>query len=93
LVTVIVKIELSLPGVNSLKEKRRIIKSLMKQARNDFNISIAEVDCNDSHRHAIMGAAIVSNNRGFCDQVVSKLMDKIDKLQEVTLIDYYTESY
>jgi len=85
--------ELSLPGVNSLKEKRRIIKSLMKQAQNDFNISIAEVDSNDNHRHAIIGAAVVSNNRSFCDQVTSKLMDKIDRNPEVTLIDYYTESY
>jgi len=79
--------------VNSLKEKRRIIKSLMKQAHNEFNVSIAEVDSNDSHRHAVIGAAVVSNNRSFCDQVISKIMDKIDRNPEVILIDYYTEAY
>lgn len=79
--------------MNSLKEKRRIIKSLMKRAQNDFNISISEVDSNDNHRNAILGAAVVSNNRSFCDQVLSKLIDKIDNNPEVVLIDYYTEAY
>lgn len=83
--------ELSLPSVNSLKEKRRIIKSLMKQARNDFNISISEVDDNDSHRHAVIGAAVVSNKRSFCDQIASKLINKIENNPEVILIDYFTE--
>ena len=35
--------------VHTLKEKRMIIQSLTKRARNKFNIAIAEVDEQDTH--------------------------------------------
>lgn len=93
MVTVILKVELSLPGVGSLKEKRRIIKSLITKLQNNFNISIAEVDNNDIHRKATIGAAIVSNNSSFGNQVIAKVVDKINANPEVVIIDYQTENY
>jgi len=52
----VVTIRLALPQVNSLKEKRRILKSLLARLRNDFNVSIAEIADNDVHRMATVGA-------------------------------------
>ena len=93
MVTVIAKIELSLSGVNSLKEKRRILKSLIAGLQNKFNVSIAEVDDNDIHRRAVIGAAIVSNKSSFGNQVIAKVIDEIRKRPDVVLTDHITEEY
>jgi uncharacterized protein YlxP (DUF503 family) len=93
LVTVILNAHLNLPQVRSLKEKRRILKSLIARLRNDFNISIAEVADNDSHRHAVIAAAIVSNDRAFGDQVIAKVVSKIASNGDLILTEYHTEVY
>lgn len=93
MVTVILTVYLDIPGVGSLKEKRRILKSLLTRLRNDFNISIAEVDNNDVLRSATIGAAIVSNNSSFGNQVIAKVVNKIEASHEVLIRDYSTEVY
>lgn len=79
--------------VQSLKEKRRILKSLIARIRNSFNVAIAEVDENDTHRTAVLGLAIVANNSAFADQVAAKVINRIDSFHDVVLADYQTESY
>ena len=59
---------LSLPGVTSLKGKRSIIKSLIGRLKSRFNISVAEVDHQDSKTTAMVGIAVVSNEGRFIDQ-------------------------
>jgi uncharacterized protein YlxP (DUF503 family) len=93
LVTVILTVRLDIPGIDSLKEKRRVIKSLVSRLRNDFNISIAEVGNNDVLRSALLGAAIVSNSSSFGHQVISKVVNRIDATGEVVIVDYSTEVY
>ncbi|MDD4889037.1 MAG: DUF503 domain-containing protein [Phycisphaerae bacterium] len=59
----------------SLKDKRRVIKSLKERLSNRFNISIAEVGANEAYQQAVIGVAMVSNDhthvQGALDQVVS----------------------
>jgi uncharacterized protein YlxP (DUF503 family) len=59
---------LSMQGVASLKGKRSIVKSLIGRLKSRFNISIAEVDHQDSKTSAVIGISIVSNDTHFIDQ-------------------------
>lgn len=59
---------LSMQGVTSLKGKRSIIKSLIGRLKSRFNISISEVDHQDSKTSAVIGISIVSNDTHFIDQ-------------------------
>ena len=59
---------LSMQGTTSLKGKRRIIKSLIGRLKSRFNISISEVDHQDSKTSAVIGISIVSNDTHFIDQ-------------------------
>ena len=93
MIVVITKIELSLPGVSSLKEKRRIIKSMTTKLKNSFNISISEVAENDTYRKAVLGAATVSNNTAFGNQVIAKVIDTVRSNPLVVLTDVQTENY
>ena len=93
MITVTLKVKLDLPGVNSLKEKRRIIKSIMARLKNKFNISISEVEAQDSHRTAVIGAAIVSNDAAFGNSVLSKVVSHLELSRDAVLLDYTIETY
>lgn len=93
MVTVVLRCSLGLPQVSSLKEKRRIIKSLLARVRNDFNVSIAEVGENDTYRRAIIGAAAVSNNAGYSDKIIAGVIKRIETHPEVILGEFHTETY
>ena len=67
------QIKLALFDVRSLKQKRKITKSMISRISNAFNISIAEVDLNDSHGWAMIGFAIVGND-------VKRVNSKLDKV-------------
>lgn len=79
--------------MNSLKEKRRIIKPLITRIRNKFNVSISEVGNNDVLRSSILGVAVISNDLAFSNSVASKLINLIENSPEVSLRDYEMESY
>ena len=57
----------------SLKEKRSVVKMVVHQILNNFNVSVAEVGANDVHQLAEIGFALVGNN----GQLVNSKMDKI----------------
>ena len=59
---------LSLQGVMSLKGKRSIVKSVIGRLKSRFNISISEVDHQDSKTIAVVGIAIASNDAQFIDR-------------------------
>ncbi len=66
---------LSLPGVTSLKGKRSIIKSLIGRLKSRFNVSIAEVDQQDSKTSAVIGIAVVCNEARFIDQQFDSIIN------------------
>ena len=69
-----VQARLHLQGVGSLKEKRSIIKSLIGRLKSRFNISISEVDHNDSKTSAVIGISITGNATGFIDSQLDSVI-------------------
>lgn len=60
--------------VNSLKEKRSVIKSIINKSRNKFNISIAEVSDNDKWNRSIIGFSTVSNDSKIIDNLLESVI-------------------
>ncbi|HED03392.1 MAG TPA: DUF503 domain-containing protein [Candidatus Fraserbacteria bacterium] len=87
----ILLVRLRLQYPDSLKEKRQIIKSLLAQARRQFNISIAEIDQLDQVRAATLGAAIVSNDGRVNNRVLSKLINQLERHPRVLLEEQHLE--
>ena len=54
-------LDLHIPEANSLKSKRRVIKSLIEKIKNKFNVSISEVDAQNLWQRSVIGIAYVSN--------------------------------
>ena len=64
----VLKANLHLQGVKSLKEKRSIVKSLIGRLKSRFNISVAEVDHHDNKTSAVIAMTTVSNETAFVDK-------------------------
>ncbi len=65
---------LRLPENASLKGKRQVIKSLTARIRNRYNVSIAEVDSQDSWQIASLGISCVSNSNSHAEEMLTKVV-------------------
>ena len=71
----------------SLKGKRKIVKSIISRLQNNFNISVAEVGANDVYQKAVIGFAVVGNNRGVINSKIDKVFNLADELKLAEVID------
>ena len=84
----VLQVELSVQDAMSLKDKRRVVKSIKDRIAHAHNVSIAEVGALDQHRRAILGIAMVSNDTRYVEGALSKLVDFIRSGPQVDLIDF-----
>ena len=84
----ILQVDLTIPGAQSLKDKRMVLRSLKDRVRRDFNVSVAEIENNDQWQSAGLAVAVVSNDRRFANQVLSKVVDSVRATRDLVLDDY-----
>ncbi|MHC4457369.1 MAG: DUF503 domain-containing protein [Planctomycetota bacterium] len=75
----LLRAQLHMQGVTSLKQKRSIVKSLIGRLKSRFNISIAEVDHQDSKTSAVIAITIVTNEAGFIDSQFESIISFMGK--------------
>ena len=84
----ILQLELTIPSANSLKDKRQVLRSVKDRLRRSFNVSVAEVGDNDQWRSAVLAVVVASNDRGFANKVLSKIVDVVSDSRDIVLEDY-----
>jgi uncharacterized protein YlxP (DUF503 family) len=83
---------LRFPENGSLKGKRMVIKSIQQRLHNRFNVSVAEVEHNDTWQLAGVAIACVSNSAAHANEVLSKSVNLVESLRlDVEIIDEETE--
>ncbi len=86
------RVSLRLPGALSLKDKRRIIKSITARVSNRFNVSVAEIDNQDTWQLSTIGIAFVSNDKRHVNEVLSCVVNFISNSHlETEMLDYEIE--
>lgn len=85
-------IEIYIPGVTSLKEKRGIVKPLVARIRNDFNVSVAEVEDQDQLGHTVLAVAAVSASADYVHGLLTRIAESVGEWRlDAELIDYTIE--
>lgn len=87
----ILQLALLVRSAHSLKEKRRVIKSLKERLRQAFNISIAEVGSQDVWQSADLGVAMVGTDPKYVNQVLSQVLNHIEAERDVEIVDSQLE--
>lgn len=83
----VLHLSLAIPEAASLKDKRRVLKSLKDRLAHRHNISVAEVGDLDDHRRSTMAVALVSNDRRFTESCLAKIANEVRTNRGVVVID------
>ena len=85
-------VELRLPGNQSLKGKRQVVKSLIARLHNRYNVAAAEVDQNDRWQAASIGVACVSKSAPHAREILENVVEFVeaDRL-DVEVVDAVIE--
>ena len=88
--TCVVKLHLS--GVYSLKEKRRIVKSLCARLPQKFNLAAAEIEHQDVWQTAVLGLVTIGTDSGYLHGMLEKAVAWIEAARpDVPIEDYSIE--
>jgi hypothetical protein len=82
-------IELNLIGVRSLKEKRRIIKSVLSRLPRQFNVAVAEVDKQDAWQSAVIALVTIGNDAAYLHGLLEKSVAWIENTRPDVPVDAY----
>ena len=73
--------------VHNLKEKRRIVKSLVTKLQNRYHVSVAEVDEQDTHQIIVIGVAMIVPHNAMADSLMDNISLLVEENTEVKIID------
>lgn len=71
MVIAVVTWELHLAGCQSLKDKRRVVKSLKDRLHRQFNVSVAETNHHDLWQRAELSCCVVARDRAQAQAVLA----------------------
>ncbi|MBO8168982.1 MAG: DUF503 domain-containing protein [Thermoanaerobacteraceae bacterium] len=83
--------ELRIVGAMSLKDKRRVLSSLLNRLRSRYNISVSEIDSQDTKQHAIIAVAVVANSSAHIYRVLATVTNFVEQHRGVELLSVNTE--
>jgi uncharacterized protein YlxP (DUF503 family) len=81
------RIEFEIVDGVTLKDKRRVVRSVLERLRNKFHIAAAEVDRLDDRRRAGVALACVGNDRRFVESVLGQAVGFVDADPRLAVID------
>ena len=84
----VLRAELAILEAVTLKDKRRVIKSLKDRIMNRHKVSVAEVDRLDQRQGAVLAVAMVANDSRFVQSCLDKIVDELRAARSATLVDY-----
>ncbi len=87
MVVAVVTWELHLSGCQSLKDKRRIMKSLKDRLHNRFNVSVAETDYQDLWQRAELSCCVVATDKRHAESVLSAADNLVEQEPMARIID------
>ncbi len=95
MVVSMIQLVFEVPDSASLKDKRRIVRSVKDKFQRQFRMSAAEVDLQDSLSFAHIGGALVSNSKAFGESVLAKAFAMVEneipvRIQDVSI---YSEEF
>lgn len=74
------KVEFFLYDNQSLKGKRKVVKSMVGKVKSRFNVSIAEVGSNDKWQKIELGLSTVGNDRRHVDSSLNHILSFLESL-------------
>ena len=85
------RVRLFLRESRSLKDKRQVVQSIKDRLRNDFNVSVAEIEEHDSRQLAVLGIAQVGSEVSHVRMCLQKMVEFLRRHPVAEFLDYEME--
>jgi uncharacterized protein len=73
------RIELTIPGALTLKDRRAVVKSLIERLKGRYNLSISDLDSGEGGANrAVIGIAAVCNSPSLAAEIIHKAVEFIE---------------
>jgi uncharacterized protein len=81
------RLDLRIPACRSLKEKRRVIKTLTNGIRSTYQVAVAETGYHDQWQRTELGVAVVGSEGHHLRKVLHGVERFVERWAEVDVID------
>lgn len=82
----VARIDLHLPGIDSLKGKRALVKATLARLQTDLGCAVAEIGFQDRWQRAALGVATVSGSATGVDRVLDRVTAIVERDPRVEVI-------
>lgn len=86
-------LEIHLAESRSLKDKRQVIRSLKDRLRHRFNVSVAELDGQDTWQRSVIGIVAIAADSAFLEHSLREALEESERLLGRGLIAHDTELF
>jgi uncharacterized protein YlxP (DUF503 family) len=86
-------LEIQLPYVHSLKEKRAVVQRLLNRLRVRFNVAVAELDHQDAWQRARLGVVSVSSSQPLLESSLQQVLAESEKILGQDVANYTLEFF
>jgi uncharacterized protein YlxP (DUF503 family) len=83
-----VRARLLLRESRSLKDKRQVVRSIKDRLRNEFHVSVAEVDAVDNRQLIVLGLALVGRERKHVRTTLEQIVAALRSHPVAELLDH-----
>jgi hypothetical protein len=90
---VTLEVDFRIPGADSLKEKRKVVKSLKDRIRARFPVAVAETGALDLHARAMIGVAAVGGESGPVERAVDEIQRLLESDPRIIVVEAVRERY
>jgi len=73
-------LEVYLPGTASLKEKRRVLRSIKDRVRHRFNVAVAETGHQELHQRAELAFVSVADAEQPLQQMFDRIVEEAERM-------------
>ena len=80
-------IRLHFPGIASLKEKRQVLRSLKDRLRDQFNVSVAEVEHQDLWQRSRLAVVSVNTDHVHLESTLHSAAGEAEHSREIQVLD------
>lgn len=84
-------VQIHVPGSQSLKDKRQVVRRIKDRIKNRFNVSVAETNGQNTWQQCELSVSMVAGMESAVDREFQHILDYIDSVPEAEISDNWME--
>ena len=81
-------VDLYIPGAQSLKDRRMVLRSIKDKVRSKYNASISQLDTEDKWQTATFGVAMIGNDNRYVQGCLQDILNFIENSNGCEISDH-----